>query len=92
MDDDWTKEQWIDVENEHFITWMRPAALPDFRKLWGRIEDDLDSGDYQIIVQSNYDISKYDGEKWIVLSTATYFGGKNNFSGTCYVVIGVLCL
>ena len=71
---------------------MRPAALPDFRKLWGRIEDDLDSGNYYINVQSNYDISEYDGEKWIVLSTTNIFGGKNNFSGLVYTTIGGMCL
>jgi hypothetical protein len=34
--------QWIDPENEHFIVWMRTAGLPTFRKLWGRIEDDIE--------------------------------------------------
>ncbi|KAH9491035.1 Cell cycle control protein 50A [Dermatophagoides farinae] len=24
--------------NEHFMVWMRPAAFPKFRKLWGRID------------------------------------------------------
>lgn len=29
-------------EDEHFIVWMRVASLPNFRKLYGKIEDDLD--------------------------------------------------
>jgi hypothetical protein len=29
--------QWHDMQDEHFIVWMRTAGLPNFRKLWGRI-------------------------------------------------------
>ena len=28
------------------MVWMRTAALPTFRKLWGRIEVDLEPGRY----------------------------------------------
>lgn len=45
--------------NEHFIIWMRPAAFPTFRKLWGRIDgrslngndkDRLIAGSYQLLI------------------------------------------
>jgi hypothetical protein len=39
--------QWIDTENEHFIVWMRIATMPNFRKLWGKIENNL-KGDYTL--------------------------------------------
>ena len=32
------------VQNEHFIVWMRVAALSRFRKLYGRIEKDIPAG------------------------------------------------
>jgi hypothetical protein len=32
------------VQDEHFIVWMRTAGLPNFRKLYGRIETDLEKG------------------------------------------------
>jgi hypothetical protein len=38
--------QWIDMKDEHFIVWMRTAGLPNFRKLWGKIEQDLSPGVY----------------------------------------------
>jgi len=31
-------KQWIDIEDPHFIVWMRTAGLPNFRKLYGEIK------------------------------------------------------
>lgn len=85
-------KQWIDMTNEHFIVWMRPAGLPNFRKLWGRIREDLDEGDYVIHIENNYDVSDFKGEKKFVLSTVNAFGGKNNFLGLSYIIVGGICL
>ena len=38
----WEDIQWLNMTNEHFIVWMRTAGLPKFRKLWGRLESDLE--------------------------------------------------
>lgn len=46
--------QWIDPEDEHFIIWMRTAGLPNFKKLWGKIEIDLQPGDYHVKIKNNY--------------------------------------
>ena len=70
---------------------MRTAALPYFRKLWGKIETDIEKGTIKIVVTNNYDVSKFDGRKTIVLSTANEFGGKNNFLAIAYLVVGCIC-
>lgn len=88
----WTYTQWTDVENEHFMVWMRPAGLPDFRKLWGRINTRLDPGSYKIEINNNFPVSDFDGKKSFVLSTVNIFGGKNNFLGIAYLVVGFICL
>lgn len=84
-------KMWIDTTNEHFVVWMRPAGLPDFRKLWGRI-DGLKKGDYVLEIKNNYATSIFNGTKSIVLSTVNAFGGKNTFLGVSYIVVGGICI
>ena len=35
---------------------------------------------------------KFEGEKAFVVSTANAFGGRNNFLGYLYIVIGSICV
>ena len=82
--------QWIDMTDEHFIVWMRPAGLPNFRKLWGRITDrDLKAGTkIEVKIENNFDVSSFYGKKYLILSTVNAFGGKNSFLGISYIVLG----
>ena len=34
--------QWLDLEDEHFMVWMRPAPFANFSKLYGRINQDIE--------------------------------------------------
>lgn len=93
------KVLWMNVTDEHFMVWMRPAALPDFRKLWGRIDEDLEPGLYTLTINNNYpSISKKNTEsyqvvdKYFILSTLTVLGGKNYILGICYIGIGAVFL
>jgi LEM3 (ligand-effect modulator 3) family / CDC50 family len=71
---------------------MRTAGLPNFRKLWGRIEGDLEAGTYSVAITNKYDVNGFDGNKSFVLSTTNALGGKNYFLAICYIVVGSLCL
>jgi len=85
--------QWKDPEDEHFIVWMRTSGLPNFRKLWGRIEQDLQAGEtYYIQIENNYDVSKISGHKSLIFSTTGPLGGKNIFLAIAFIVVGCICL
>lgn len=86
---------------------MRTAGLPNFRKLWGKLNTctglatdgtctpkdvDLEKGQYIIRIQNNYDVSSFLGKKYFVLSTTNMLGGQNYFLAICYIVVGALCI
>lgn len=72
---------------------MRTATLPTFRKLYGRIEQDLQANDMvTVVIENNYNTYGFKGTKSLVLSTTSWIGGKNNFIGLAYITVGAICL
>ena len=89
-----------------FAVWQRVAALPTFKKLYRVIRcvpsaasptcsdssGQLHAGDVlQVQVSNNFDIDPYSGQKWVVISTVSWLGGKNYFLGAAWITVGGLC-
>ena len=88
LDSEKINKQWTNVESERFMVWMRPAALPDFRKPWGKINQDLKKGNYILTIENQYQVKSFDGKKYFILSTVNALGGKNYFLAILYFVVG----
>ena len=83
-------KQWINVESERFMNWMKISPFPQFQKTWGRIEQDLQEGLYVVEIDNRWDVLKFSGKKRFGLSDSNVFGSQNFFLGWAYVSIGCL--
>lgn len=81
------------VRSGHLMVWMRVAGLPNFRKLWGKVDQRLAAGTkLKIYVASNFPVKGFHGTKSVVVSTSSPLGGRNDFLGWGYMVVGICCL
>lgn len=81
------------VTDQHFIVWMRPAMLPTFRKLYGQISGDFNSGDKLVFnVTANFEVQSFDATKSLLITNLGPSGSKNRFVGQAYVVAGSFSL
>lgn len=81
-----------DVTDEHFIVWMRTAALPTFRKLYARIDHDIPANTLlRFAIGANFPIEEFGATKSIVVSTASVLGGRSFILAAGYAAMAVLC-
>ncbi|XP_067265876.1 transmembrane protein 30C [Chanodichthys erythropterus] len=85
--------------NDDLIVWMREAAFPNFKKLYGVLNraqgpftQGLPAGNYSVSIFYNFPVEPFRGQKELVISMVTWFGGQNYFLPIAYLVTSGLIL
>ena len=78
-------------KNEHFINWMRVSALSTIIKEYSIcLNCNLPIGYYNITIHNHYPNNLFSGNKFLILTTKSPLGAKNNFIGISYIFLGIL--
>ncbi|VEU34805.1 unnamed protein product [Pseudo-nitzschia multistriata] len=81
------------VLNEHFVVWMRVAATPNFKKLYGYFEETIPAGTkLEFDVNMNYVVESFKGTKALTMTTNSMWGTKDPTIGITIYSIGYFCL
>lgn len=78
------------TNDEDYMVWSRPAAFPDFLKLYRQINVDLQPGTYLLDIDEFWDVTRFEGEKHVVIATQSWLGGKHEVLGIAMLTLGCI--
>lgn len=71
---------------------MRTSGLPNFKKPWGWIYQDLPVGEYTMKINNHYNSTDWNSDRYFYLSTTSFLGGKNYFIPGIFVLLALFNL
>ena len=80
-----------EIQNPHFIAWMRVANSPNFRKLWAKATGKV-GPTVEIDVSCDFPSFMFRGERRLVLLKPGGLGGRNWFIGYLNLALGAACI
>ena len=82
---------WTNGTDEALMVWYQTESVPDFIKLYGRIEGTLRANiEYTVQIEDNFDSASIGTNKFLYLTEVGKFGGKNFW--LCYLFGGAAAL
>lgn len=83
---------WIDIDNQHFVSWIQTAAFKTFRKKVGEIKNELEAGDLEVKIQNHYPVQSFKGTKTLIISENSFTGGPSSFGYIFFFTVGGISL
>jgi phospholipid-translocating P-type ATPase (flippase) len=78
------------VRDDRFKTWIRPAAMPTFKKRYARIDQAIPANSQiRITVKSRWNVNQFHGSKSLVFANFSWKGPQDFVLPTVFLVLGV---
>lgn len=77
---------------QNWMVWMRPSGQATLSKPYGTIDQKLEKGTKLVVTVTNrYNTYGFSGDKYIILTTNSWVGGRNEVMGWVYVGAACMC-
>ena len=68
------------MRDSRYLVWMRPAAQPDFKKIYAKIDQDIPANsEVTFTITSRFPAFFYDGTKHIILASVNWQGPSKSY-------------